>query len=261
MLVEERRRYILKELESEASVSTIELARALHVSQETIRRDLVQMENAGSLRRVYGGAVTLSRQRTSEPPFAQRTAVNADAKRVVGELAAGLVEPGQAVFVDVGTTAQAAARILARSFRGSIVSHSLLVALEVAQGPEADLILAPGRMRRGEWSLTGTATHRFIQAMRFDIALLSCGGVDATAGSTDFDFDDIEVKRTVARNSARSYILADSTKHGVAGRYVIGDWYDVNGLITDRPPPHGLATSVRAAGGIVHFPNQARPGR
>src|SRR5699024_9836258 len=108
VLVAQRHRHIVEALESAASVSTIELARTLRVSQETIRRDLIQLEQHGALRRVYGGAVTLHRQRSSEPPFAQRSAINAEAKRVVGEVAAQLVRPGQTVFVDVGTTAQAA---------------------------------------------------------------------------------------------------------------------------------------------------------
>ncbi|QDB79631.1 DeoR/GlpR transcriptional regulator [Georgenia sp. 311] len=254
MLAQQRHRHITKALQSAASVSTMDLARALRVSPETIRRDLIQLEQDGLLRRVYGGAVTLTRQRGSEPSFEERAVIHAEAKRTVGELAADLVADGQTVFIDVGTTAHAAARALALTFRGTVVSHSLLVATEVAKGPEADLLLAPGRLRRGEWSLSGTATHRFIQAMHFDVALLSCGGVDASVGATDFDFDDVEIKRTVARNSERSYILADSSKHGVVGRYAIGDWYDVNGLVTDLAPPDGLHNAIRAAGGAVRAP-------
>lgn len=254
VLVQQRYRYITRALQSGASVQTIELARALHVSPETIRRDLIVLEEQGVLRRVYGGAVAPRRQQSSEPPFAQRANINAEAKRRIGDVVARLVQPGQTVFVDVGTTAQAAARALAPHFHGTIVSHSLLVALEVAQGPTADLVLAPGKMRRGEWSLSGTAAHKFIQAMHFDVAFLSCGGVDATVGPTDFDFDDVEVKRTVARNSRRSFILADGTKHGVVGRYSIGDWFDVGGLITDVDPPEGLSSAVLSAGGQIHLP-------
>ncbi len=255
MQLHQRHQYIAKALQSEASVATIELARALRVSQETIRRDLIQLEVAGLLRRVYGGAVTLSRQRSSEPPFAQRTVTNAEAKRTVGGLAAHLVESEQTIFLDVGTTAQAAAQALAPHFRGTIVSHSLLVALAIAQGAEADLILAPGHLRRGEWSLSGAATHKFIAGMRFDVALLSCGGIDAKAGPTDFTFDDVEIKQTVAQNSETVHILADSSKHGLVGHHTIGDWYDVNGLVTDTPPPQGITSRIRTAGGTIHLPS------
>src|SRR5699024_4518282 len=98
---------------------------------------------------------------------------------------------------------------------------------------------------------------KFIEGIHCDVALLSCGGVDATAGTTDFDFDDVEIKRTVARNSERSYVLADSSKHGVVGTYTMGDWFDVNGLVTDQAPPRGLTAAVRAAGGRVHCPPEA----
>lgn len=252
MLVEHRRRYIAKALQSRASISTVELARALHVSTETIRRDLVLLEQEGTLRRVYGGAVAESRQRTSEPSFEHRLTIHAEAKRAIGEAAADLVESGQNVFVDVGTTAQAAAKALAATFSGTVVSHSLLVAVELTKGLDTELILAPGRLRRGEWSLSGATAHQFFQNLHFDVAFLGCGGVDASVGTTDFDFDDAEIKRSVARNSKKVFVLADASKHGVVGRFAIADWFDVNGLITDHVPPEGLATAIRSAGGKVH---------
>lgn len=258
MHVVARHHHIERALQSEAAVSTLELARALRVSQETIRRDLIQLEEKGRLRRVYGGAVMLHRQQSSEPPFTERARINTQAKQVVGNVAARIAAESKTIFIDVGTTAQAAARSLAPFFTGTIVSHSLLVALEISSNSQADLILAPGRLRRGEWSLSGTATHNFIKTMHFDIALLSCGGVDGVAGATDFDFDDAEVKRTVAQQSTEAFILADSSKHGVVGSHSIGDWFDVNGIITDRDPPHGLLARIKAAGGSVRLPTEER---
>lgn len=261
MLGPERQGYIARRVETESSVSTIELARALHVSPETIRRDLIALEERGVLLRVYGGAVAPSRQRSSEPPYLQRMSLAADAKQRIGEVAAGLASAGEAVFIDVGTTAHQVARALAGSFRGTVVTHSVLAATELIQAPSIELLMAPGRLRRGEWSLTGTSTNAFLGRIHFDVAFLSCGGVDASAGPTDFDLDDVEVKRTVARNSRRALILADSTKYGAVGRYTIGDWHDVHGLVTDSPPPASLAGAIRAAGGSVHTPSADPPRR
>lgn len=254
MLIQDRHRLIAKAIASQASVSTIELARKLHVSSETVRRDLIYLESIGAIRRVYGGAVAPQRQRSSEPPFAKRAEINAEAKQAVGGISATLVEPDSVIFVDVGSTGQEVARALAQSFRGTVVSHSLLVAFELARTDGPDVLLAPGRLRRGEWSVSGTATHRFIQDMHYDVAFLSCGGVDASAGATDFDADDAEIKRTVARNSERVYVVADSSKHGVVGRYAIADWYDVHGLITEERPPSGLEAAIRSSGGQVQLP-------
>lgn len=256
-LAQQRYRYITKALHSEGSVTTIELARALHVSTETVRRDLIQLERDGVLRRVYGGAVAPRRLRSAEPPYAQRTTISANAKAMIGELATTLVKPGQFVFLDVGTTAQAVAKALTQTFDGTIVSHSLLVALELAQGPKAELLLAPGRMRRGEWSLSGAATHKFLADLHFDVAFISCGGVDASEGPTDYDHDDVELKRTVARNSKCAYIVADSSKHGVVGRYGIASWYDFHGMVTDSAPPAGLATAIESVGGMIQLPGVA----
>lgn len=254
MVVRDRRRYIERAILSQASVSTVELARALHVSAETIHRDLILLEELGVVRRVYGGAVAPSRKRSDEAPFAQRAAIHAEAKKTIGGAAAKLVEPGQSVFVDVGTTCQAVARALGVAFRGTVVSHSLLVAAELADAAEVEVLLAPGRLRRGEWSLTGTVTHRFLQSMYFDVAVLSCGGADAAAGITDFNLEDTQIKQAVARNSKRTVVVADSSKHGVVGRYTVADWYDISGMVTDQEPPDGLARAIRAAGGSVVCP-------
>lgn len=250
----ERRRYIERVLAARSSVTTVELARALRVSAETVRRDLIVLEEMGVLRRVYGGAVAPSRKRTGEPPFAQRSGERVEAKARVAAAAAALATAEQTVFVDVGTTCRAVARALGERFRGTVVSHSLLVAGELADAPEVEVLLAPGTLRRGEWSLTGAVTLRFLQGMHFDVALISCGGVDATSGVTDFNLEDTQIKQTVARAAKRAYVVADASKHGVVGRYEVGDWYDLPGLVTDTSPPEGLSQAIRVAGGGVYLP-------
>ena len=135
MLVEERRLRILQALDEAGTLSTEQLAQRLEVSAETIRRDLVHLDQRGRLQRVHGGAMNGTAVRQEEPPFAERAGVAAEAKRRIAQVASGLVVPGQTVAFDVGTTALAVARALPGSFHGTVVTCSLLVAAELA-GPE-----------------------------------------------------------------------------------------------------------------------------
>ncbi|MGI5952022.1 MAG: DeoR/GlpR family DNA-binding transcription regulator [Brooklawnia sp.] len=252
MLSQDRQRYIVTKLKADASVSTVELARALHVSTETIRRDLTLLQDKGALQRVYGGAVIAGYRRQEEPPHMVRLATAVEGKRKIGEIAALLARSDHTVFVDVGTTGQFIARELAVSYRGTVVTNSLLVANELADSTRIEVIIAPGRLRPGKWSSSGAVTVQFLGSMRFDTAFISCGAIDAKAGITVFDFEDTEAKPVVCERSTRVLIVADSTKHGVVGRHAVVDWNEVQGLVTDKPPPPGLTTRIEATGGIVY---------
>lgn len=253
LLASERQRFIMRKIASEGSVKTLELSRALRVSMESVRRDLMALEERGLVKRVYGGAVAPSANRGSEPPFRQRLSINAAAKMRIGKIAAKLASSAQSIFVDVGTTASGVAEALASDARATVVTHSLLVAQALAESPYSEVLLAPGRLRPGEWSVTGSSTLEFLSHMHFDIAFLSCGGVDGISGATDFNLDDVRIKQTIARNSKQAFVLADATKHLVVGTYDIASWFDLSGLITDQEPPEGLVTAIRNSGGVIHI--------
>ncbi|MDO5285501.1 MAG: DeoR/GlpR family DNA-binding transcription regulator [Actinomycetia bacterium] len=248
MLAHDRHRLIRTRIADQASVSTVELARQFRVSPETIRRDLMHLEQQGALRRTYGGAVSIRRQQSFEPPFRQRTLLNTETKQQIGAAAAGLLRCGQLVFIDLGTTCAAIAQALAVSFRGTVVTQSLLVADALSEAGDVEVILAPGRLRRGEWSVTGAATITFLEQMHVDLAFLGCGGVDAETGVTDFTFDDAQVKRRVAQNAGATYVVADSSKHAVVASFAVLPWYEMRGLITDTVPPRGLVDEAHRTG-------------
>ncbi len=262
MLAQDRQRMIAGLIADQASVSTVDLARQFQVSVETIRRDLVALEEKGVLNRVYGGAVSIHRQRSAEPSFPERMLLNREAKERIGDLAARLASPGETVFVDMGTTCSMVARAMARSFRGTVVTPSLLVAQELAEIPAEQIgtVLAPGHLRSGEWSVTGAATSTFLADIHYGTAFIGCGGIDAEVGVTDFGFEDAQVKQCAVRNAAKTYVLADSSKHGVVGSYSLMPWSEIHGLVTDTTPPRGLVRAIQEARTRVYLPEQGHPG-
>ncbi|MDR1851804.1 MAG: DeoR/GlpR family DNA-binding transcription regulator [Propionibacteriaceae bacterium] len=248
MIGNERKQWIRARIRSEASVNTTDVARHFRVSVETIRRDLVELERAGELVRIYGGATAPQRKHSSEPPFASRAGQFSQQRARIGKAAAALCQDGQLVFVDAGATPLEVAKALAETFDGTILTVSLLVASELMDVGKPDVVLAPGRLRRGEWSVTGAETVKFLERLHFDLAFIGCGGVDGRDGVTAYTMEDVANKEAAVHNSARCWVLADASKHAVVARARVADWGDIHGLVTDKEPPAGLARALHLAG-------------
>lgn len=257
MLPVERHEAIVEAIGTAQAVSTDELVRRLGVSAETVRRDLALLEERGSLRRVHGGAAAVADRRVIEPSYTERSLIRHQAKAELAQVAAGLLENGQTVVIDIGTSAVAVAQAISRSFTGTVVTPSLPVAVELADRPGIQVLLSGGRVRAGDLACSNAHTKAFFTDIYADIALLGSGGVDAQAGLTDFHLDEIDVRRTIIANSARSYILADSSKLGQVAPYRVCELGAVDGLITECNTSPALTAAIEETGGVVLT---ARPG-
>lgn len=251
MLPVERHEAIVEAVSAAQAVSTDELVRRLGVSAETVRRDLALLEEKGALRRVHGGAAPVESRRVIEPSYSERSMIRHQAKAQLARLAAGLLENGQTVVIDIGTTAVAVAQAIPRGFTGTVVTPSLPVAVELADRPEVEVLLAGGRVRPGDLACSSAHAKNFFADIYADIALLGSGGVHAEAGLTDFHLDEIDIRRTIIANSARSYILADSSKVGQVAPYRVCPLSAVTGLITDANTDADVAAAFDKTGGAV----------
>jgi DeoR family fructose operon transcriptional repressor len=246
LLPEQRRSRILAILGSQELARPGELAAELQVSLETVRRDLLALEQEGRLRRVYGAAtLTGDRRRTSEPAREERSRLVRGAKEEIARTAAGLVTAEDTVFLDVGTTAEAVAGHLPADFRGLVVTNNVMVVLALRDRPEVGLHLLGGKVRHDEVSCSGSDTV---------VAFLGSGGISATRGLTDYDADEISVRMVMLANATRAFVLADSTKLGrVATRRVCGI-DQLAGVVTDAAADLGQVTELREAGLPVLLP-------
>ncbi|BBY26033.1 DeoR/GlpR family DNA-binding transcription regulator [Mycolicibacterium sediminis] len=252
MLPIARHDVIVELVERAHTVSTDELATRLGVSAETVRRDLALLEERGALRRVHGGAArVLRRDSVEEPPFVERTVIHQQAKVAMARVAVALLEPGQTVAIDVGTTAVDVARAIPATFRGTVITPSLLVAVELAGRAGVDVLVSGGRIRGGDLACSGAHARALFSDVYPDVAFIGSGGVDAAAGLTDYHLDEVDVRRTIIANSAASYVLADSSKLGRVGPHRVCGLGSVSGLITDDCTSPAVAAAVREAGGVV----------
>jgi DeoR/GlpR family transcriptional regulator of sugar metabolism len=239
VLAVERRRRILRSLERSPAITTDEFAAELGVSPETVRRDLIELERRGMLRRVHGGAAALVRLAPEEPEYSERVLEQSEAKRAIGAAAAALVVPGQTVVIDVGTTSLEVARALPRDLRATIATPSLLVAAELSTRPHVQVLVAGGRVRPGDLACSGAETTEFFRDLHAEIAFLGSGAISPTAGLTDYHRDEVPARRVIIANAGKALVLADSSKFDRAAPYRVCDLCDLDGVVTDAPLPAG----------------------
>jgi DeoR/GlpR family transcriptional regulator of sugar metabolism len=203
-------------LSSLQQVSTDRIVGELGVSRETVRRDLLELEAMGELRRVHGGAVPVH----SEPPIAERVHTRVKYNRASARAAAGLVSSGQTLFLDAGSTTSVLADELAKLSGLTVITNSFDVALKVgAAGNGANqLIMLGGSVGGPVCATAGDITIAEIHRYRADLALLSPVGVDAEFGATNYDLREAEVARAMAASAKQLVLLADFSKIGLCSR-------------------------------------------
>ena len=250
MLPTQRRQAILAQVRRQSAVSADDLAREFGVSVETIRRDLRRLGEKGLLDRVYGGA-TRPAGRSSEGSFAARSMRRMTAKRAIAQRAASLIEPGETVVIDVGTTALEVARALPASFEGRVLTNSVPVAMELSGRREVEILLCGGQVRHGDGACSGGHAETFFAEFYADKAFLGSGGVHAEAGLTDYYPSEVVVRRTIIGHTAACYVLADSSKLGTIAVHRVCPLDRVTAVLTDDQGETSAQEALADAGVTV----------
>lgn len=247
-----RRQAIEARIARDGEASITDLAGEHQVSEMTIRRDLEILEDLGSIRRVRGGAISTF-SRSYEPPLSDRLIRSHETKQLIGAAAADLLGPGESAIIDVGTTALELARTL-RGRRGcTVVTPSLMVAMELSADPNIRVISTGGLVRPGEMSLVGPSAEDAFKDVNCDVAFLGVGGIDVEAGLTEYNLDDTRVKQAAIRSARRVVVLADATKLGRVTFSTVAHLTQVDTLVTDALPEHPVVAGAIALGvDVVH---------
>lgn len=247
MLPTQRRQAILAEVSERSAVSADELAREFAVSVETIRRDLRGLQQQGLLDRVYGGATRPS-GRSSEGSFAARSTRRIEAKQAIARLAASLVEPGETVIIDVGTTALEVARALPAAFGGRVLTNSVPAAMALSARDDVELLLCGGQVRRGDAACSGAHAEAFFAEFYADRAFLGSGGIHPEAGLTDYHPAEVVVRRIIIAHTAVSYVLADSSKLGAIAVHRVCPLDRLTAVLTDDEENPDAYQALSSAG-------------
>ena len=233
-ITEQRQQLILAELQRDARVTVKALAERLHISTETIRRDLKELEQHGHARRVYGGAVIDSKE--GDQPFVDRLRVNARGKARIGAAAMSFIEDGMKIFVDTGTTTLAFARHLVNRPKVSVHTNSIEIVSLLSGNPAADVTVLGGVLKPSYKALFGHQTVKAVQEHVYDAIVMSICTVHPAHGFMDFGEEEAVLRRAARAQGGRAIMLADSAKFGRLGSVRTFDLGEVDVLVTDAMP-------------------------
>lgn len=242
MVPAQRRQRILQAVRS-GTAHVSELARAFEVSEMTVRRDLHALERDGKLARVHGGAVDL----VPERPFDQVALEDRDAKDAIGRAAAAMVEDGQVVMLDIGTTTLQVAHHL-RGRHVTVITTNLAALDKLRDDPHVEIVLAGGLVRRNYHSTVGVFAEDALGQLRADIAFLGTSAVDETLSVWDSTMIEVPIKRAIIRAAERVVLLADSGKFAMSGTVRICGPADLDHIVSDAALPAGDRAAIEDAG-------------
>jgi DeoR/GlpR family transcriptional regulator of sugar metabolism len=256
MLTRQRRQYVLDVLQRDGRVVAKELAAELRLSEDTVRRDLRELAGAGLLQRVHGGGLPASR---AVQDLGARQRVSTAEKAAIGRAAAGMVRPGQVVFLDGGTTAVQLARRLDRDLKATIVTHSPSVAVELIDHA-VDVLLIGGRLFKHSMVAVGASAMEAIGRIRADVYFMGVTGIHPEVGLTTGDIEEAAIKRALAAAAAETVVLASPEKLGAASPFLIVAVADASVLLTvDAVDPKRLEPYERLGVTVIRAPVASRP--
>lgn len=244
MLRETRHERLLKLLREEGVLPVGRIAQRLGVSEATARRDLTELDGAGMLTRVYGGAVART---PAERPFAEEEVDDRAGKDAVARRAAAVVEDGETVLLDIGTTTLQLARRL-RGRNVTVATSNLAVYDELKEDPEVGLVLLGGQVRRNYRSLVGHLTQAGLGRLYADRLFLGASGVLPDGRVLDTTDIEVPVKQAMLEAARHVVLLATARKFPGTGTACICGPKDIDALITSEPPDPETLSVFREAG-------------
>ena len=238
----QRRKKIQSYLRIHKAARLVDLSKILNASEATIRRDLEKLEATGFLERTHGGAV-LSQRLSREPKYQKRLKNSPDAKRLIGQLAATLIEDGDVVFINGGTTTTEIIRHIRPNAEITVITNNVFAAQEIEQ-IGFELILLGGTYLPVSLSVGGYFAVENLMRVYADKTFIGVDGISLKYGCTFPTGAEAEVVRTMMkRTRGPVYAVADHSKWGTVSNYEVAEVEKIHTLITDE----GFDSEARAS--------------
>jgi DeoR family transcriptional regulator of aga operon len=247
LLNEERRRAILEILNREGRVLVLDLAKRFATSQVTIRKDLEDLHAHGLIHRTHGGALPAREGALEDPTLREKEKLHRKEKLRIAEAAARLVQEGQVVILDSGTTTTAIARALRHFQNLTIVTNAVNIAAELS-GTAVEVILTGGTLRKNSFSLVGPIAEETLHRLNADLLFLGVDGFDVQYGLSTPNLLEAKVNRVMVEVAKRTVAACDSSKFGRRSLSLIAPPQALHEVITDRGAPKSDVKMLKKAG-------------
>ncbi|MHB9130721.1 MAG: DeoR/GlpR family DNA-binding transcription regulator [Armatimonadota bacterium] len=244
---EERWRDILTILAERGRIRVGHLAERLNVSEATVRRDLEAMQAQGMLQRTHGGAM-LPKPTAFEVSFDESQSRALAEKRAIGLRAAALVQEGESLIIESGSTTLEMARYLAEMHKLTVLTNSLAIAKELSANEGIEILVLGGSLRRQSASLVGSWVSDLLRNVRVDKAFLGVNGLSADFGLSAPNVFTAESRAAMIAAARTRIALADHSKLGVENLYHVAPLDALDILVTDTAATEDQLAPLRTAG-------------
>lgn len=248
MLTSQRKKIILEKLAQDGQVVAKQLSEFFGLSEDTLRRDLRELDREGLLQRVHGGALPVS---SAIATFAERNTLESAAKTAIAKAAAAMIMPGQVVILDGGTTSAELVKQLPRNLQATIVTHSPSVAVGLVEHPNIEVIMIGGRLYKHSIVCVGAAVVEAMSHIRADIYFMGVTGVHPVAGLSTGDLEEAYIKRALTARAAETVVLASAAKLNAASQYAIGELTLAQTIVVEGDTADALIEPLQQAGVTV----------
>jgi len=245
MLKAERHKHILGKLVENQKVSTINLALELNISEDTIRRDLIELNKKGLLEKVYGGAFPVIDKPAN---IFDITIVNRDKKDIIGNKALSLITDGQVIIMSGGTTNLAFAKLIPADLKATIYTYSLPIAMQLSQHSNVELIFIGGKMQKNAMVTIGMDVVHVLSKLKVDICFMGASSINVRLGLTEMGYEVSIVKKAMMQASDKVVTMVSSEKLNTKMPYVVSELNQLNTIITDLNPKNPILEEYIKAG-------------
>ena len=216
----DRQRDILELTEAQGFVTIEHLSALFSVSAQTVRRDIIALDQSGLVQRFHGGAGSRPGPETLRLGHERKAEIDVEEKRAIAERTADLIPSGAALFIDVGTTMETAALTLNGLEDLTVYTNSLRVALNLDHERHRIRVLG-GQIQGRDGSLTGETAALALSELSLDYALIGCSGIEGGRRAMDFDPGKVAIKKTAMRVATHSLLLTTEAKFQLSARIEI----------------------------------------
>lgn len=242
------------EIVKECKVVTIEeLCSKLNVSKATIRRDLKELEQNNKLIRTHGGALAIQDNKVPEPTFKVRKNWDIEEKNRIAEAACKYIKPGEVIILDSGTTTLQLAKKMGSFKNITVVTNDIIIAMELSQNKDIDLIVIGGKLRKDFYTLTGIFTEMVLKNIRVDKCFIGADAIDIEFGLMNYNTEEIPVKKLMLTSSREKYALCDHSKFDAVALANICPMDGVNKIITGTETSTETIEKFKKAGAVFEI--------
>ena len=236
MLKEERHQLILEKISTEKKVNLIELSQLLNVSYDSIRRDIIELEDKGLLKKVHGGAIAANAYFSANASKTKGMASANPEMQTIAKKAQQFIHNNQIVIMDGGSTNFFIAEQISKNIESTIITNHPLLAMALSEHAKIDIKLLGGTFYKRYLITLGNEVFRQLQNLRADLYIMGVTGVHPEGGLSIRNYEESLIKRRMMESSKQVIVCSTEEKLQNTDPYRICEFTEIDTLITSLPP-------------------------